>query len=101
MCSRCNVLPVHIYKKATGDYTLKDITAVKSSIVAYDGGSIPVLGKTQAQRGSFPSLLLYRRVESKRCRPILNKTVCEEMGVVRDADAIRRPDTSGRVMFSA
>lgn len=77
---------------------------MKSLIVSYDGGSIPFLGtvKIQVQRGSFTCLLLCRLVESKRCRPILGKTVCEGMGVVeiKDSDAIRQPDTSGGEIFS-
>lgn len=54
------------------------------------------------QRGSFTCLLLCRLVESKRCRPILGKTACERIGVVKikDSDAIRRPDTSGGEVFS-
>lgn len=102
--ARCNVLPAHIYEKATGDYNLKDVSPVNSSIVSYDGGSIPVLGtvKLKVQRGSFTCLLLCRLVESKRCRPILGNTACEGIGVVKikDSDAIRRPDTSGGEVFS-
>ena len=102
--ARCNVLPIHIYKKATGDFDLKHVTPAKSSIVSYDGGNIPVLGtvKLQVWRGSFTCLLLCRLVESKRCRPILGKSACEGMGVVeiKDSDAIRRPDTSGGHVFS-
>lgn len=32
--ARCNVLPVHIYKKATGDCDLKRVTPAKSSIIS-------------------------------------------------------------------
>ena len=99
--ARCNVLPVHIYKKATGDYRLENVNPVKSSIVSYDGGSIPVLGtvKIQVQRGSFTCLLLCRLVESKRCHPILGKSACKGMSLVeiKDSDAIRQSDTSGEV----
>ena len=42
--ARCNVLPVHMYKKATGDFDLKQVNPAKSSIVSYDGGNIEVLG---------------------------------------------------------
>ena len=101
----CNVLPVHIYKKATGDCDLKRVTPAKSSIISYDGGNIPVLGtvKIQVWRGSFTCLLLCRLVESRRCRPILGKSACERMGVVeiKDSDAIWRPHTSGGQVFSA
>ena len=70
--ARCNVLPVHIYKKATGDCDLKRVTPAKSSIISYDGGNILVLGtvKIQVWRASFTCLLLCRLVESRRCRPI-------------------------------
>lgn len=85
--SRCNVLTVHIYKKAKGAYSLKDVTPAKLSIVDYDGNSIQVLGtvKIQVQCGSLTCLLLYRLVESKRPCPILGKTACEEMGVILES----------------
>ena len=58
--------------------------------------------KIPVWRGSFTRLLLCRLVESKRCRPILDKSTCEGMGVVeiKDSDVIRRPDTSGGQVFS-
>ena len=94
--ARCNVLPVHIYKKATGDFDLKQVNPAKSSIVSYDGGNIPVSGTVKIQ------VRLCRLVESKRCHPILGKSACEGMGVIeiKDSDAIRRPDTSGSQLFS-
>ena len=74
------------------------------SIISYDGGNIPVLGtvKIQVWRGSFTCLLLCRLVESRRCRPILGKSACEGMGVVKikDSDAIWRPHTSGGQVVS-
>ena len=58
--ARCNVLPAHIYKKATGDFYLKQVNPARSSFVSYDGGNIAVLGtvKIQGWRGSFTCLLL-------------------------------------------
>ena len=100
--ARCNVLPVHIYKKATGDFGLKQVNPANSSNVSYGGGNIPVLGtvKIQVWRGSFTCLLLCRLVESKRCR--LGKVACVGMGVVeiKDSDAIHQPDTSGGEVLS-
>ena len=102
--ARCNVLPIHIYKKATSDCDFKRISPAKSSITSYDGGNIPVLGtvKIQVWRGSFTCLLLCRLVESRRCRSILGKSACEGMGVVeiKDSDVIWRPHTSGGQLFS-
>ena len=102
--ARCNVLPVHIYKKASGDFDLKQVNPTKSSIESYDSGNIPVLGtvKIQVWKGSFTCLLLCRLVESKRCRPIVGKLGCEVTGVVeiKNSDAFRRPDTSGGQVFS-
>lgn len=42
-------------------------------------------------------------MKSKRCCPILSKTVCEGMGAVKikDSDEIRRLDTSHGVVFYA
>ena len=45
--ARCNVWPLHIYKKATGDFDLKHVNPAKSSIESYDGGNIPVLGNVK------------------------------------------------------
>ena len=58
----CNVLPIHIYKKPTGDCDLKRVTPAKSSIVSYDGGNVPVLGtvKLQVWRGSFTVIVSSR-----------------------------------------
>ena len=58
--------------------------------------------KIQVWRGSFTCLLLCRLVESRRCCPILGKSVCEGMDVVeiKDSDAIWRPHTSGGQVFS-
>ena len=98
--ARCNVLPLHIYKKATGDFELKQVTPTNS----YDDGNTPVLGTVilQVWRGSFTCLLLRRLVESKRCRPILEKSAREGIGVVeiKDFDAIHKLDTSGSQVFS-
>lgn len=88
--AQCKVLPIHIFKKATGDCDLKRVTPTKSSIVSYNEGNVPVLRtvKLQVWRGSFTCLLLPRLVESKRCRPILGKSASEWMDVVEDSDAI-------------
>ena len=95
---------MHNYKKATGDFELKQVTPSKLFIVSYDGGNIPVLGAVRLQvwRGSFTCLLLCRLVESKRFVLSWEKTACEGMGVVeiKDFDATRKPDTSGVQEFS-
>ena len=38
--ARCNVLPIHVYKKANSDFDLKYVTPARSSIVSYNGGNI-------------------------------------------------------------
>lgn len=102
--TRCNVLPTHIYK-VTGDFDLKHVTPVKSSIVSFDGRNISVLGtvKLQVWRGSFTCLLLCHLVKSKCCCAILGKPACEGMGVVeiKDFDPIWWPDMSGGQVSSA
>ena len=100
--ARCNVLPVHIYKGTTSDFRHKKVCLVKSSIMSYDDGSIPVLGtmKIQVQRGSFTILLLCCLVKGKCCPPILGKTACERMDVVEIKDSDASTCTPVEVKFS-
>ena len=42
--AQCNVVPLDLYKKATHDYKLKQVTPAKQRITAYGGMLIPVVG---------------------------------------------------------
>ena len=42
--AQCNVIPVSVYKKATKDLSLTQVTPTNSKITAYGGTSLPVVG---------------------------------------------------------
>ena len=57
--AQCNVVPLHLYKKATKDVDLSNVTPVNRAIISYGGTSIPILGKVRLRvwRGDFRCLL--------------------------------------------
>ena len=42
--AQCNVVPLGIYKKATGDQKLKNVIPSRTHITAYGGATLPVVG---------------------------------------------------------
>ena len=42
--AQCNVIPLNLYKKASRDHQLANVTATKSRITAYGGTTLPVVG---------------------------------------------------------
>ena len=75
---QCNVVPLHLYKKATKDVDLCNVTPVNTAIISYGGTSIPILGKVHLRvwRRDFRCLLDCNLVDSKKVRPILGRKVC-------------------------
>ena len=65
--AQCNVIPVHLYKKATKDVDLCNVTSVNTAIISYGGSSIPIPGKVRLRvwRGDFRCLLDCNLVDSK------------------------------------
>ena len=45
--AQCNVVSLHLYKKATRDFNLLNVTPVSTAIISYGGTSIPILGKVR------------------------------------------------------
>ncbi|CAH3143603.1 unnamed protein product [Porites evermanni] len=66
--TQCNVVPLHLYKKATKDVDLCNVTPVNTAIISYGGTSIPILGKVRLRvwRGDFRCLLDCNLVDSKK-----------------------------------
>ena len=56
---QCNVVPLHVYKKATKDVDLCNATPVNTAIISYGVTLIPILGKARlgVWRGDFRCLL--------------------------------------------
>ena len=73
--ARCNVVPLHLYKKATRHFNLLNVTPVSTAIISYGGTSIPILGRVRLRvwRGDFRCFLDCNLVDSKRVRPILGR----------------------------
>ena len=42
--AQCNVVPLEIYKKATKDFSLTQMTPAQTQITAYGGTVLPVVG---------------------------------------------------------
>ena len=45
--AQCNVIPLHLNKKAIKDVSLKHVKTYQTAIVAYGGSRIPVIGQVQ------------------------------------------------------
>ena len=84
-----------LYKKATKDFDLRNVTPVNTAIISYGGTSIPILGKVclRVWRGDFRCLLDRNLVKSKRVRPILGRKECPRVNIIKclDNDPLNRP----------
>ena len=76
--AQCNVVSLHLYKKATRDFNLLNVTPVSTPIISYGGTSIPILSRVRLRvwRGDFRCFLDCNLVGSKRVRPILGRRAC-------------------------
>ena len=96
--TQCNVVPLHLYKKATKDVDLCNVTPVNMVIILYGGSSIPILGTGHLRvwRRDFRCLLDCNLVDSKKVRPILGRKVCLGMNIIQylDKDQLNRPQES-------
>ena len=96
--AQCNVVPLHLYKKATRDFNLLNVTPESTAIISYGGTSIPILGRVRLRvwRGDFRCFLDCNLVDSKRVRPILGRKACLGMKIIKylDNDQLNHPQTS-------
>ena len=102
--AQCNVVPLHLYKKATKDVDLCNVTPVNTAIISYGGTSIPILGKARLRvwRGDFRCLLDCNLVDSKKVRPIRVRKACLGMSIIRylDNDQLKRPQESDGEVYT-
>ena len=93
--AQSNVVPLHLYKKATKDVDLCNVTPVNTAIISYGGTSIPILGKVHLRvwHGHFRCLLGCNLVDSNKVRPILSRKACLGMNIIQylDNDQLNRP----------
>jgi hypothetical protein len=97
--AQCNVIPVHLYKRASKDHALKQVKKVKTTITAYGGSQLAVVGQVVicVWRDQFRCLLDCKLVDSTDIRPILGRKACIGVNIIKytDNDAINKPQTDG------
>ena len=103
--AQCNMLPVDLYRKATGDHKLTKAIPINMKITAYGGHALPVVGSVllRVWRGSFRCKLDCKLVDSSQIRPLLGRKACLGMNIVSylDNDKIHppHPDTVRRTVM--
>ena len=102
--AQCNVLPLHIYKKASQDETLERVTHSGASLVAYGGSKIKVSGRVSIRvwRNERSFLLDCRLLDNMDIRPILGIKSCLAKNIIqyKDNDRIHRPSTGSASVFA-
>ena len=86
--AQCNVVPLGLYKKATKDHLLKNVTLTQQRITAYGSTTIPVCGTTllRVWRGDYHCKLDCKLVDQDDIRPILGRKACLGMKIVTYLD---------------
>ena len=94
--AQCNVVPVHLYKKASKDQQLKHMKPTKTKLTAYGGAPLPVVGTVlmRVWHGDYKCQLDCKLVDSDKIRPLLGRKACLGMNLItyRDNDAINKPE---------
>ena len=102
--AQCNVLPVHTYKKASKDERLEKVQRMETSLVAYGGSKIKVIGRVPIRvwRNSSSYLLDCRLVNNEDIRPILGRKACVGMGILEyhDNDLLNKPETGDAPVYA-
>ena len=94
--TQCNVVPLHLYKKAIKDVDLCNVTPVNMAVISY--GKV----RLRVWRGDFRCLLDCNLVDSKKVRPILGRKACLGMNIFQylDNDQLNRPQESDGEVYT-
>ena len=102
--AQCNVVPLNVYKKATKDPALAQVSFSRMRITAYGGATLPVVGTVRLRvwRGNYHCLRDCKLVGRLDIRPLLGRRACLGMKIVSylDNDALNKPKTSGAPVYS-
>ena len=102
--AQCNVVPLGIYKEATGDRQLENVTPSQTRITAYGGATLPVMGTAllRVSRGDFRCRLDCKLVDHKDVRPLLGIKACVGMKIVSylDNDHLNKPNTGNSRVYT-
>lgn len=93
--AQCNVLPLHIYKKAS---KLEKVNRSQASLVAYGGSKIKVMGcvSIRVWRNDKSYLLDCHLIFNEEIRPILGFKSCLAMNIIqyKGNDSLNKPVTA-------
>ena len=102
--AQCNVLPLKMYKRATKDVQMNDVTKCQSTILAFGGSRLTVVGEVRVRvwRGDYKCILICKLVDSDKIRPILGRKACVGMKLIEytDNDALHKPATRGAQVYA-
>ena len=102
--AQCNVIPLELYKKASRDFKLMQVTPATTQITAYGGATLPVVGSVilRVWRGNRRCKLDCKLVNNNSIRPLLGRRACLGMKIVSylDNDELHKPITDRSVVYS-
>ena len=102
--AQCNVVPLKLYQRATKDVRLKDVNRCQSSILAFGGYRLTVVGEVHVRvwRGDYKCILVCKLVDNDNIRPILGRKACVGMKLIQytDNDALHKPATRGEQVYA-
>ena len=102
--AQCNVLPLKVYKKASKDEKLEKVNCMQTSLVAYRGLKIKVIGRVSlcVWSNERAYLLDCRLVDNKDIRPILGIKSCLAMNIIqyKDNDLLNKPETGSSLVYA-
>ena len=102
--AQCNVVPVGIYKRATQDRGLAQVTPSRMNITAYGGAMLPVVGTVllRVWRGTFHCRLDCKLVDRDDICPLLGRKACLGMKIISylDNDQLNQPHTGGAPVYA-
>ena len=97
-------MPLDLYREATKDYKLVQVSPKKPKITAYGGTEIPVVGKVLlwVWQGKFKCRLDCKIVDQENIRPFLGRKACIGMEIVAylDNDKLNKPATGTSEVYT-
>lgn len=102
--AQCNVLPLHIYKKASKDEKLEKVQGMEMSLIAHGGSRVKVVGRSplRVRRNGSSFLPDCRLVDNEDIRPILGRKACIGMGILvyQDNDHLNKPEMGNAPVYA-
>ena len=101
--AECNVVPLSLYKKATGDVKLKNVMSTDDEIVAFHGSKLKLTGQVflTVSQGNT-KCTLHCNLADVNVHPLLGQKACIDLQLIRvlDSDDVNQPNTDGHPVFA-